>query len=144
MHRTSKQRRPRTRAENRPRGGSPVVTAVVIGAFAVLAVIALPAVVPSASSRARVKSPYNNWDAATGASQAGLESIARGTRAATAAQTRVDPVANVRDQAMHYKAARLAEIKDQIAKIDAAYPPTAADEQRRQALLAEQQRLLRY
>ena len=144
MHRTrNRSERPHRRSEPRNGSGAKIVLAGVIGVFAMLSVIALPAVVPSAKPP-RAKPASKAWDAPNGAAQAGLENISRAAHAAKATRLTPDPVANVRDVSAKYKTARLAEIRDEVAKIDANHWHSGQDLQRRRALLDEQQRLLRY
>jgi hypothetical protein len=145
MHRTRsrQQQRPHRRSEIRNGSGSKIVFAGLVGGFAVLAVLALPVIVPSADSP-RVPPARNAWDAPSGAAQAGLDNITRATHAASITRLAPDPVSNVRDVSAKYTTARLAEIRDEVAKIDANEWRSERDLQRRQVLLAEERRLLRY
>ena len=137
-------RRPREKADGRAARTSTIYITVVVGACAVLAVLALPMVVPPANHAPPRKAGPKPWDAPSGGAQAGLESISRGTHAASSARLAPDPVEAVRGGAMRYTSARLAEIRDEIARIDANPWAGAADADRRRALVDEQQRLLRY
>ena len=137
-------RRPREKADGQAARTSTIYVTVVVGACAVLAVLALPMVVPPTKPAPARKTGPKPWDAPSGGAQAGLESIGRGTHAASSARLQPDPVAAVRGGAMRYTSARLAEIRDEIAKIDANPWATSADADRRRALVEEQQRLLRY
>lgn len=122
-----------------------IVVASVIGAFAIVAVMALPVLMPKpAAPTATPEKRPDAWDSTGGGAQAGLESISRGTHAASMTRLSPDPVAAVRDVSARYTATRLAEIKEEIAKIDANDWRTQADIDRRQALVEEQRRLIRY
>jgi hypothetical protein len=140
-------RRTREKADGRAGPTSTIYITCVVGACAVLAVLALPMIVPPAKPSAPANSAKDApkpWDAPSGGAQAGLENISRGTHAAGAARLTPDPVAAVRDGSMRYSAERLAEIRDEIAAIDANPSSTAADAERRRLLVEEQRRLLRY
>jgi hypothetical protein len=137
-------RRTREKADGRDGPTSTIYITCVVGACAVLAVLALPMIIPPAKPSPPRSDAPKPWDAESGGAQAGLDNISRGTHAAGAARLTPDPVAAVRDGSMRYTAERLAEIRDEIATIDANQSPAAADVERRRALVEEQQRLLRY
>jgi hypothetical protein len=137
-------RRSREKADGRAGPTSTIYITCVVGACAVLSVLALPMIIPPAKPSPHRQDATKAWDAPSGGAQAGLDNISRGTHAAGAARLTPDPVAAVRDGSMKYTAERLGEIRDEIAKIDATSSPTAADAERRRVLVDEQRRLLRY